>query len=81
MAELHGFARPMDLITEFDGNDEDVVPRQKPKYARQLAMEGEESRMPDPPARKQNERRLARFLRHNSNGYNLVEIVREVQVE
>ena len=49
MAKLHGFARPMDLITEFDGSDEDVVPRPKPKYARQLAMEGEESRMPDPP--------------------------------
>ena len=38
----------MDLITEFDGSDEDDVPRQKPKYARQLAVEGEESRMPDP---------------------------------
>ena len=51
MAKLHGFARPMDLITEFDGSDEDVVPRPKPKYARQLqlAMEGGESRMPDPP--------------------------------
>ena len=47
MAKLHGFTRPMDLITEFDGNDEDVVPRQKPKYARQLAMEGEERS--DPP--------------------------------
>ena len=49
MAKLHGFARPIDLITEFDGSDKDVVPRQKPKYARQLAMEGEESRMPDHP--------------------------------
>ena len=49
MAELHGFARPMDLITEFDGSDEDGVPRQKPKYARQLAMEGKESS--DPPAK------------------------------
>ena len=36
MAELHEFVRPMDLITEFDG--EDIVPRQKPKYSRQLAM-------------------------------------------
>ena len=48
MAKLHGFTRPMDLIPEFDGSDEDVVQRSKPKYARQLAMEGEESRMPDP---------------------------------
>ena len=48
MAELHKFVRPMDLITEFDGSDEDVVPRQKPKYARQLAMVDEESCMPDP---------------------------------
>jgi len=47
MAKLDGFARPMDIFTEFDGSDEDVVPRQKPKYARQLAMEGEER--PDPP--------------------------------
>ena len=47
MAELQGFARQMDIFTEFDGSDEDVVPRQKPKYARQLAMEGEEK--PDPP--------------------------------
>ena len=47
MAKLHGFARPMDIFTEFDGSDEDVVPRQKPKYARQLAMEDEER--PDPP--------------------------------
>ena len=37
----------MDIFTEFDGSDEDVVPRQKPKYARQLAMEDEER--PDPP--------------------------------
>ena len=35
----------MDIFTE--GDDEDVVPRQKPKYARQLAMEDEER--PDPP--------------------------------
>ena len=49
MAELRRFARSMDLITEFDGSDEDVVPRQKPKYTRQLAMEGEESRVPDSP--------------------------------
>ena len=50
MAELHEFVCPMDLITEFDGSDKDVVPRQKPKYARQLlAMVDEESRMPDPP--------------------------------
>ena len=41
----------MDLITEFDGSDEDVVPRQKPKYARQLAMVDEESCMPDPPVK------------------------------
>ena len=47
MAKLHGFARPMDIFTEVDGSDEDVVPRQKPKYARQLAMEDEER--PDPP--------------------------------
>ena len=37
----------MDPITEFDAGDEDVVPKQKLKYARQLAMEDEE--MPDPP--------------------------------
>ena len=47
MAKLHGFARSMDPITEFDAGDEDVVPKQKPKYARQLAMEGEERA--DPP--------------------------------
>ena len=47
MAELHGLARAMDPITEFDGDDEDLVPRQKPKYARQLAMEDEERS--DPP--------------------------------
>ena len=44
MAKLHGFARPMGPITEFDG--EDLVSR--PKYVRQLAMVDEESRMPDP---------------------------------
>ena len=49
MVELHGFVRLMDLITEFDGSDKDVVPRQKPKYARQLAMVDEKSCMPDPP--------------------------------
>ena len=41
MAKLHGITCPMDLITEFDGSDdEDVVdtPAQKPKYVRQLAM-------------------------------------------
>ena len=48
----------MDPITEFDGSDEEAVLRQKPKYARQLAMDGEEK--PDPHCRK--ERRLARFL-------------------
>ena len=37
----------MDSITEFDAGDEDVVPKQKPKYVRQLAMEDEER--PDPP--------------------------------
>ena len=37
----------MDILTEFDGKDEDVVPRQKSKYARQLSMEDEER--PDPP--------------------------------
>ena len=47
MAKLDGFARPMDIFTEFDGSDKDVVPRQKPKYARHLAMEDEER--PDPP--------------------------------
>ena len=47
MAKLHGFSRPMDIFTEFDGSDEDVVPKQKPKYARQLAMEDEER--PDHP--------------------------------
>ena len=47
MAKLHGFTRPMDIFTEIDGGDEDVVPRSKPKYARQLTMESEES--PDPP--------------------------------
>ena len=44
MAKLHEFDRPMDLVTEFDGSDEDFVPRQKPKYARQLAMVDAESR-------------------------------------
>ena len=44
MAKLHGFARPMGPITEFDGKD--VVPR--PKYVRQLAMVDEESCMLDP---------------------------------
>ena len=47
MAELHGFTRSMEPITEFDNGEEDVVPSQKPKYARQLAMEGEERS--DPP--------------------------------
>ena len=47
MAKLHGFTRAMEPITEFEGEDEDVVPRHKPKYARQLAMEDEER--PDPP--------------------------------
>ena len=42
MAKLHGFTRAMEPITEFDCGDEDVVPRQKPKYVRQLAMDGEE---------------------------------------
>ena len=37
----------MEPITEFDAGDEEVVLRQKPKYARQLAMEGEERS--DPP--------------------------------
>ena len=47
MAELHGFVTPTNLIIEFD--EEDIVPRQKPKYARQLAMVDEpESCMPDP---------------------------------
>ena len=49
MAKLHEFARPIDLVTEFDGGDEDFVPRQKPKYARQLAMVDAESCVPDPP--------------------------------
>ena len=48
MAKLHGFARPMDIFTEFDAGDEDVVSRQKSKYARQLAMVDEERS--DPPA-------------------------------
>ena len=47
MAKLHGFARSMEPITEFDAGDEEVVLRQKPKYARQLTMEGEERS--DPP--------------------------------
>ena len=51
MAKLHGFARPMmEPITEFDAGDEDVIPWQKPKYARQLAMVDEER--PDPPPEK-----------------------------
>ena len=37
----------MDILTEFDGNDEEVVPRQKSKYARPLSIEDEER--PDPP--------------------------------
>ena len=44
MAELHGFVRSMDLITEFDGSDENVEPMQKPKFARVDV----ESCMPDP---------------------------------
>ena len=48
MAKLHEFARPMDLVTDFDEGDEYFVPRQKPKYARQLAMVDAESCMPDP---------------------------------
>ena len=68
------------LITEFDGGDEDIHYRgRQSKYTRQLAMEGEERS--HPPVEDKNERRLARFLRHNSNGFNLVEIVREVQME
>ena len=47
MAKLHGFARSIEPITEFDAGDEDVIPWQKPKYARQLAMADEER--PDPP--------------------------------
>ena len=47
MAKLHGFARSMEPITEFDAGDEEVVLRQKLKYARQLAMVDEER--PDPP--------------------------------
>ena len=47
MDELHGFTRSMDPKTEYDADEEDVVPRQKPKYARQLVMEDEER--PDPP--------------------------------
>ena len=40
----------MDLVTVFDGSDEDVVPRQKPKYAWRLAMvDAESCTMPDPP--------------------------------
>ena len=31
MAVLHGIVRPIKILTEFDGSDEDVVPRQKPK--------------------------------------------------
>ena len=45
MAKLHGFARSMEPITEFDAGDE--VSIRKPKYARQLAMEDEERS--DPP--------------------------------
>ena len=44
MAELHGFVRPTNLITEFN-----EVSLKKPKYAHQLAMVDEpESCMPDP---------------------------------
>ena len=53
MAKLHGFARSMEPITEFDAGDEEVVLRQKPKYARQLAMEGEERS--DPPVENKSE--------------------------
>ena len=49
MAKLHGFARPMDPITEFDGSDDEVDLRQKPEYVRQFAMIDAESCMPDPP--------------------------------
>ena len=47
MAKLHGFVRPMDIFTAFDGSVVYIVPRQKPIYARQLAMEYEYR--PDPP--------------------------------
>ena len=56
MAKLHGFVRPMDFITEFDGSDEDVEPMQKPKYVRQFAMvDGERS---DPPVENQTKEEL-----------------------
>ena len=54
MAELHGFVRRMDLITEFDGSDEDIVPRQKTNYVRQLPMvDAESCTMQDPPLENQ----------------------------
>ena len=58
MAKLHGFVRPMDFITEFDGSDEDVEPMQKPKYVRQFAMVDGESCMPDPPIENQTKEEL-----------------------
>ena len=78
MAKLHGFARPiMEPITEFDAGDEDFVPKQKPKYARQLAMEGEERS--DPPV--ENKSKEDWLDSHDSHGFHHVEIVRKVQVE
>ena len=59
--------------------DEDFVPKQKPKYARQLAMEDEERS--DPPV--ENKSKEDCWISHdvNSHGFHHVEIVRKVQVE
>ena len=53
MAELHGFVRPLDIITEFDGSDKDVELRKKPKYVRKFAMVDRECCMSDPPIKNQ----------------------------
>ena len=42
--ELHRFVNLTNLITEFDR--EDIVPKQKPKYAQQLAMGNEPGSVP-----------------------------------
>ena len=61
MAELHEFIRPMDLITEFDGSDEDVVPTQTPKYARQLAMVDAECCTKQDPPPENNRKRIGQI--------------------
>ena len=81
MAKLHGFARPMDLITEFDGERRRCCSEAEAKICSPVDNGRWRDSYGGSSCRKQNERRLARFLRHNSHGFNHVKIVREVQVE